>query len=128
MTEGQRVRFWLAGLVVFGLVLYLLRGMLLPFVAGMAIAYFLDPVVGRLRRAGLSRLTATGLITLVFFLALVLALVLLVPVIEDQVVEFAHRVPGYIAALQQRFEPLARDLLHRLNPGDVERLRSSAGG
>ena len=128
MTAGQRFRFWLAGLVVFGLLLYLLRGMLLPFVAGMAIAYFLDPVVGRLRRAGLSRLMATALITLGFFLLLVLALVLLVPLIEGQVVEFAHRVPDYVAALQQRFEPLARDLLHRLNPRDVERLRSSAGG
>ncbi len=128
MTSGQRYRFWLAGLVVFGLSLYLLSAMLLPFVAGMAIAYFLDPVVGRLRRVGLSRLTATGLITLGFFLVLVLALVLLVPLIEDQVVGFAHRVPDYITALHQRFDPLVRDLLRRLNQRDVEQLRSSAGG
>ncbi len=128
MTSAQRYRFWLAGLAVFGLLLYLLRGMLLPFVAGMAIAYFLDPVVGHLRRAGLSRLMATAVITLSFFLALALAVVLLVPLIEDQVVEFARRLPDYMAALGHHFRPLVQDLLHRLNPRDVDRLRASVSG
>ena len=48
MTSTQRFRFWLVGLAVFVLVLYVLRSMLLPFVAGMVIAYFLDPLADRL--------------------------------------------------------------------------------
>ena len=39
---------------------------LLPFVAGMALAYFLDPVADRLQRLGLSRAAATLLILIAF--------------------------------------------------------------
>ena len=37
------------------LFLYMFSDILLPFVAGMALAYFLDPVADRLERLGLSR-------------------------------------------------------------------------
>jgi len=126
MTGGQRLRFWLVGLAGFVLLLYLLRGVLLPFVAGMAIAYFLDPIAGRLQRLGLSRLMATAVITLAFFLTLVLGVVLLAPVIENQVVDFVRRVPEFADALVRRLDPLVREITRRLSAGDIERLRSSA--
>jgi predicted PurR-regulated permease PerM len=127
MTSAQRVRFWLIGFVIFGLVLYVLRGVLLPFVAGMAIAYFLDPLAGRLQRLGLSRLMATTFITLVFFLVLVVLGVLLVPVIQNQVTRFATHLPDYVNAVVQQAVPLVHDLMKRLNAGTIENLRSSAG-
>ena len=52
-------RFWAAAAVVFLGLLWLLNDILLPFVVGMAVAYFLDPVVTRLQRLGLSRTLAT---------------------------------------------------------------------
>ncbi len=127
MTSTQRFRFWLVGLAVFVLVLYVLRSMLLPFVAGMVIAYFLDPLADRLERAGLSRTMATTVITAAFFVVVAIALVLLVPVIEGQVVAFAHRVPGYLDALADRVQPLIVELKRKLSAGDIEKLRSSAG-
>ena len=55
-TGGPEFRrqmvFWLGALVVFVLLLWLLSGILLPFVAGTAIAYLLNPLVDRLERAG----------------------------------------------------------------------------
>jgi len=127
MTSGQRWRIWLGGLAVFVLALYLLRGMLLPFVAGMAIAYFLDPLAGKLERVGLSRLMATSVITLSFFLVVVALVVLLVPLVETQVSGFAHRLPDYVASLNRRLHPLIQDLMRRLSPHDLEKLRSSVG-
>jgi len=127
MTSGQRWRIWLGGLAVFVLLLYLLRGMLLPFVAGMAIAYFLDPLAGRLERIGLSRVMATSVITLSFFLVAVLMVVLLVPLIETQVSGFAHRLPEYVASLNKRLHPVIQDLMRRLSPDDIEKIRSTAG-
>ena len=47
---GGRWRFWLAAAAVFLLVLWLLNDILLPFVVGMVVAYFLAPVVVRLQR------------------------------------------------------------------------------
>ncbi|HTH16352.1 MAG TPA: AI-2E family transporter [Magnetospirillum sp.] len=127
MTSAQRYRFWLIGLAVAVGLLYLLRGMLLPFVAGMAVAYFLDPLADRLERSGLSRLAATTVITAAFFLLLVLLLIVLVPIIEDQVLAFAHKVPGYIDTLNERLQPLLNEAKKRLSPRDIEKLRSSAG-
>ncbi|MGE5514672.1 MAG: AI-2E family transporter [Bacteroidota bacterium] len=127
MTSAQRYRFWLIGFAVALALLYLLRGMLLPFVAGMAVAYFLDPLADRLERSGLSRLAATGMITAVFFLVVVLALIILVPVIEDQVLAFVHKVPGYMDTLNERLQPLLLEAKKRLSPRDIEKLRSSAG-
>jgi predicted PurR-regulated permease PerM len=127
MTQAQRLRFWLIGLAVFLALLWLLKGMLLPFVAGLVIAYFLDPLADRLERAGLSRTLATALITGGFFLAFIGLLVVLAPLIEHQVVEFAHRVPGYVETLSERIEPLIAEIKRKLSKGDIERLRSSAG-
>ncbi|MGE5476200.1 MAG: AI-2E family transporter [Bacteroidales bacterium] len=127
MTSAQRYRFWLIGLVAVLALLYVLRGMLLPFVAGMAVAYFLDPLADRLERSGLSRLAATSMITAAFFLVVVLALIILVPLIEDQVLAFAHKLPGYMDTLNERLQPLLAEAKKRLSPRDIEKLRSSAG-
>ena len=51
--------FWLMVIAVFFAGVYLFRAILLPFVAGMAVAYLFDPVCDRLERAGLSRTPAT---------------------------------------------------------------------
>ena len=52
--------FWLGGLALFFAALWLLSSILLPFVAGCAIAYFLDPAVDRVERLKLPRLDAVG--------------------------------------------------------------------
>ena len=59
MTVQRQIGFWIAALVVAVLLLFVLRDILLPFVAGFALAYLLDPVADRLQRLGLGRLGAT---------------------------------------------------------------------
>lgn len=127
MSPGQRLRIWATGAAVFLIMLYLLRSVLLPFVAGMAVAYFLDPLSGRLERLGMSRTIATTVITLVFFVMLAISLFVLVPVIEQQILTFVERVPGYVHALNDRARPLVEELRRRLSPGDIEKLQSSVG-
>ncbi len=56
--------FWLGSAAVFFAGLYLFREILLPFVAGMAAAYLLDPVCDRLQRLGMSRTLATTVVTM----------------------------------------------------------------
>ncbi|MBC7908360.1 MAG: AI-2E family transporter [Rhodospirillaceae bacterium] len=127
MTSAQRYRFWLIGLAGCLGALYLLSGVLLPFVAGMAIAYFLDPLADRLERTGLSRMAATSMITAIFFLVVVLALIVLVPILEDQIIAFAQKVPGYLDNLNERLQPYLAELKRRLSSRDLEKLKSSAG-
>ena len=60
MSRRRQRRFWLIAALVTIAMLYVLRDMLLPFVAGMAIAYFLDPVADRLERMGTPRSSASA--------------------------------------------------------------------
>ena len=104
----RQIRFWLIAAVFFAAFLYLFSDILLPFVAGMALAYFLDPVADRLQRLGLSRVMATVVILVCFIVVLTLALVVLIPVLASQMADFAVKVPGYIERLQQlvtKFNP-----------------------
>ena len=71
MALQRQVVFWLAALAVFVLLLWLLSGILLPFVAGLAIAYLLTPLTDRLERLGVNRLVAALLIITVVVLAFV---------------------------------------------------------
>jgi predicted PurR-regulated permease PerM len=96
----RQALFWLAATLAFIGFLYLFRSILLPFVAGMILAYFLDPVADRLERLGLSRALATAIIVLGFLITFVIALMLVIPVLVSQLAEFINRIPSYVARLQ----------------------------
>jgi predicted PurR-regulated permease PerM len=102
MTREKQIRVWLAGLVVFVALLYLLRSVLLPFAAGMVAAYFLDPLADRLEKWGASRLWATVLITLGFVLVLTLGLLVMLPLLQGQVADFLVNAPDYARALVEK--------------------------
>lgn len=92
--------FWCLAIVFLALFLFVFSDILLPFIAGMALAYFLDPVADRLERIGLSRLWATVVILLTFVVLLVLVLIVVVPALTKQLAGLAEGIPGYISSLQ----------------------------
>ncbi|MER8848121.1 AI-2E family transporter [Mesorhizobium australicum] len=96
----RQIFFWLAGAAILALFLYVFSDILLPFVAGMVLAYFLDPVADRLQRLGLSRFMATVVILITFLIVLVLAFVILIPVLATQMADFASKLPEYLTRLQ----------------------------
>ncbi len=131
MTTGRRIRFWLLGLALFLIAVYLLRSILLPFVAGMAMAYFLDPAVDRLERTRLSRTLATTLVTAIFALILATALLILVPLLQEQLLQLIERLPRYIDSLRSTLQPLIREFEQRVPEGSLgnaqDALSSQAG-
>lgn len=96
----RQVFFWLLTLAIFVAFLMLFSSILLPFIAGMALAYFLDPVADRLERIGLSRLMATVVILVSFVVVFVMSLMIIIPVLASQFNEFIQRVPAYVTQLQ----------------------------
>jgi len=127
MSHDARMRVWLIAAVVALILLWLLRGILLPFVAGAAIAYFLDPLASRLQRAGFSRSWATITITLVFFVLALAIIVALAPVLGEQIGGFAQRLPGYLQSLTHRIDPIWRTIKASLSTHDIEQIRTAAG-
>jgi predicted PurR-regulated permease PerM len=101
MTIQRQIGFWILALGVVVVLLFALRDILLPFVAGFALAYLLDPLADRLERTGLGRLGATLIILILFVLVFVLALVLIIPLAAHQLAAFVDRLPSYVARLQE---------------------------
>jgi predicted PurR-regulated permease PerM len=96
----RQIFFWMLALVFILAFLWLFSGILLPFVAGLALAYFLDPVADFLERRGLSRLWATIVILFFFVISFILFLMLLVPILGSQIAGFLERLPDLVTRLQ----------------------------
>lgn len=101
MSSGLQWRVW--GLAALGFValLWLLADMLLPFVTGAAIAYFLNPVVVRLTGAGVPRPLAVTVLMLVVIGTVVLSGVLIIPAVMTQIVQLTEVAPELLAQLQE---------------------------
>ena len=127
MSHERQTLFWLAGLAIFSLLLGLLSPILLPFVAGMAIAYFLDPVADHLEEKGISRGWGTALILFAFFIAAAAILMLLLPLLQGQVVELAALIPGFVEWLRSQVEPYLERLQADLPPDAFDKIRNVAG-
>ena len=78
----------------------LLREILLPFVAGMVIAYLLDPLATRLERMGMNRLVATLVIVAIFIVGFGALLVVTTPIIVRELAYFIENLPRYLQQLQ----------------------------
>jgi predicted PurR-regulated permease PerM len=104
--NGQLV-FWGIALGLFAVALWLLGDTLLPFLLGAAMAYFLDPVADRLERLGLSRALATAIIAIGVVLVLVAAIVLVIPLLVEQLRDLIEALPNSFervrALIEQRF-------------------------
>ncbi len=92
--------FWLAALAVVILLLWLLRAILLPFVAGLAIAYLLTPLTDRLEKLGVHRLVAALVIITLMVMAFVVVILLVAPVLGGQLSSFIDNIPGYVTKLR----------------------------
>ncbi len=106
MTTQQKSVAWLLILVAAGLFLYVLRPILLPFVAAMGVAYCLDPVCDRLEARGLSRGMATSVVTLMFFIIVIILGAMGGPVLVGEIAELIERIPRYAEAVRIKAQPL----------------------
>ncbi len=96
-TQAQ---VWAVVLALFFVMLWFLGGVILPFLVGGALAYFLDPVADRLERAGLSRVAATAMITIVALLSVVLLALAVVPLLISQTTGLVQAAPAIAHRLQ----------------------------
>jgi predicted PurR-regulated permease PerM len=96
----DQIRYWGVATAGFLVVLWFLGDVILPFVLGGAIAYFLDPVADRIERLGASRAVATTLITLAAVLIFVLMALLVVPLLVQQAISLFETAPKLFRDLQ----------------------------
>ncbi|MBQ4400050.1 MAG: AI-2E family transporter [Alphaproteobacteria bacterium] len=96
-VNNQRLLLILAVLLITGGLLYMLRSVLLPFVVGIVVAYFLDPAVNRMvKTLKISRSWATTLILGGFLLILLPIIALLGSMAFSQISDFLSNLPQHI--------------------------------
>ena len=127
MPYTSQLRLWGIAFVVFLALLWVLQDVLLPFVVGMALAYFLDPVVERLAAKRMPRWAAVLCVLGSFVLVFVLLIMLAVPLIKQQVTDLIAAIPQYAQRIQAFAGPLLADITAQISNEDVDRLREAAG-
>ena len=128
MTPQKRHKYWRfwIGLTLVTLVfLYLVKGILLPFVVGIMVAYFFDPLADKLEKYGISRGIATLIITVSFFLMVVGAIAVFFPLIYDDLSQLLQTLPMLLTEHQHRLLPLVNSWLHKIDPGISIKLTDS---
>ncbi len=111
MRVERQVLFWLSAGLLLVLLIALLRGVILPFVAGVVIAYFLNPAADRLTQWGLPRGVAATVIVAAFGCLIAVALIFLVPLLLTQAQQFAVALPDELSRLRNLVETWAREQL-----------------
>ena len=125
----REVTIWFAAFGVLVLFVWLFSSILLPFVAGLVLAYFLDPVADRLERMGMSRLWATLVILGVFVILFVVALLIVVPLLAGNLTEFLDKAPEYARRVQMLIFDMGGRGVMRFGPRfSVPDLQGQVGG
>ncbi|MCB1404963.1 MAG: AI-2E family transporter [Rhodobacteraceae bacterium] len=102
----KQIQIWGAFAALLILVLWQLGNVIMPFILGMAVAYFLDPVADRLQQMGMNRVFATVTISVAMALLFVIGVLLIVPLLIEQTRSLAGIAP-------QLFEQLTTLLTER---------------
>ena len=96
----RQVLPWVLLAAAAALSLYLFSGVLMPFVAGIALGYLLDPLANRLERMGVNRLGAALIILFGFIALLAVLMLVFVPIFGRQLTAFVSSLPQLVSKLQ----------------------------
>jgi predicted PurR-regulated permease PerM len=118
---------WIAALIAVLALVVLLRDILLPFLAGVALAYLLDPVVDRLQRFGLNRTIAAFAMLSLFIVVVGGVAIVAIPIIGTEIADLIEKIPGYIAQLQALAVNPSRPWLRKIIGEGLSEAEQSAG-
>src|SRR6516225_9694093 len=127
MSIARPIVFWIATFAVVIAVVILLQEVLLPFVAGMMLAYLLDPIANRLEWLGVNRLFATLAIVALVIVLVAALVVLTAPTIIRELSHFIEDVPLYVRRLHTLATDPTRPWLSKIVGGGLAETERSIG-
>jgi len=126
MDPKTRIKWVLAGVLLMGVLLYLLRAVLTPVFFALVLAYFLDPVIDRFEEWRIPRTPAIALFV-VGVLAGFIALILLVaPMVQKETVELSKNLPKYTQRFRQTVLPWLAEKSGRKLPASFDEAINTA--
>ncbi len=110
LQPKTHIIFWTCAITVFILVVTMLKSALLPFVLGIAVAYFLNPIVNKLGMIGIARGPAAMMILGGFIIFMVGFIGVISPIIYRELTAFSQDLPGYIERIMALLAPITEKL------------------
>ncbi len=125
------------------LFIYLTKAILLPFVAGLAIAYLLDPLADKLETWNFPRWLAATTILCLFFLGITGLFIGITPIVKTQITGIMRNAPQYLENIQPLIDGFITDisgtlgvkvgkedssLISQITQQNIERIASFIGG
>jgi predicted PurR-regulated permease PerM len=102
---------WLIAIALTGWLLYLLAPVLTPFIAAALLAYIGDPLADRLQRLKFPRTIAVVSVFILTFVALGLLILLVLPLIQNQVAALLDALPGIVVQVEQVWLPRVTEFI-----------------
>ncbi|MGB5365128.1 MAG: AI-2E family transporter [Polyangiales bacterium] len=115
MSERDKAPRWIVWLGVslaVGWLLFTLRGVLAPVFFAFLIAYMLDPLVDRieqsrlLRERSIGRAVGIAVLLLGVFAITAISLLVIFPMVYEEIASFVKRLPGLVARSRAEWEPI----------------------
>lgn len=122
----SQARFWLFVFILFVAALWVVKPVLLPFLVGLALSYFLNPVVNILEGWKLPRWIGALIVLLGFLLIAGTIAMLIFPLLHSQIGALMNALPNYVQKLRGHYTPWFETWLARFSPDDVQKLRDAA--
>ena len=128
MQIDRRVVFWVGVLLVALALMFVFSSILLPFVAGAALAYLLDPLANWFERQGFSRFAATMTLLVLFIVVLVALSLLVLPILVNQILLLAENIPVYLGRVDELVTSILQSSWAQSLGVDPAAVRTSLGG
>lgn len=107
----NKVFFWGILLVLTGLFTHAISDVLAPFLIAFVFAYILQPIIDRnCQKYGIGRRVVSIFIFLIFVSSFVLIMLILVPIIYNQVALFVKKIPQYRLYFQKSLTSLSESV------------------
>jgi predicted PurR-regulated permease PerM len=108
--EIAQYLFWLALAAIAGYLVYLLGPVLSPFLFSLMLAYIFERLVSRLDQRGLSRTWAAVLVLALITATAVLLVLILVPLIQEQLTRISAGLPRFFEWAHTTLAPSAEQV------------------
>lgn len=109
--KDSRIYLWIVVLGCTGIMIYLLSPILTPFLLAALIAYLGDPVADRLEALKVPRALAVVIVFFTFFIAMALVILVLIPMLDDQVTALVNKMPEYLSWFKESLTPKLEEYL-----------------
>lgn len=128
MNKIHPALFWAGVIAVFVASLYLFSPILMPFVIGILLAYLLNPVVTRLARHRIGRTWASVLVLLLAFIVFVGVVLLMLPLLQQQLSDLIGKLPQLIETVRQKIMSLIALAETKVPAETAAKMQDGVGG